>query len=119
MSVNSEIIEAVRSIAPCYPWEAYEGSQDNKLSRYFVFNYTAAPHTFGDDDAPFERYLIQLHYFCPGGDNTVALRRKVKRAIFDVGFTIPSETNASDKDGQHYVFEFEALIRMWGDDDGA
>lgn len=113
MSVNSKIIAAVSGIAPCYPWEAYEGSGDNRLGRYFVFNYTVMPYVFGDNDAPFERYLIQLHYFCPREDNTVALRRKIKWAVFDAGFTIPTEENASDEDGQHYAFEFETLERTW------
>lgn len=118
MSINSEIIAAVEDIAPCYPWEAYEGSQDKKLSRYFVFNYDVVPCTFGDNDAPLERYLIQLHYFCPLGENTVRLRRQIKRSIATTeGFTIPSETNASDKAGQHYVFEFEGLGRTWEEDD--
>lgn len=116
MSINSQIIGAVSGFAPCFPWEDYEGSEDAKLSRYFVFNYDVVPYTFGNDDAPFERYLIQLHYFCPRGENTVRLRRQIKRSIaLTEDFTIPSETNASDQDGQHYVFEFEALGLTWGE----
>lgn len=120
MSVNSEIIAAVKDIAPCYPWDVYAGSEDDKLSRYFVFNYETLPNVFGDDDAPYERYLIQLHYFCPRGENTVALRKKIKRNIIDAGFTFPFETNASDSDGQHYVFEFETIDSTYedGESDG-
>lgn len=109
MSINSSILSVAQEYAPCYTWDAYEGSLDERLSRYFVFNYETLPCSFGDDDAPYERYLIQLHYFCPRGENTVKLRKKIKRSLVEAGFTFPSETNVSDSDGQHYVFEFETF----------
>ena len=55
------------------------------------------------------RWLLQLHYFCPLGYDSVATRVKLCRALHSAGFTYPSEENASDRDGQHYVLEFEGL----------
>lgn len=41
--------------------------------------------------------------------NTVETRKAVKRALFAAGFGWPSMTDASDKLGQHYVFECESV----------
>lgn len=116
MSINERIITAVQDLSIlCCPWEEYEGSNDEKLSSYLVFNYTVVPFCDSDDEPIYEKYLIQLHYFGTASENTVSLRKKIKRAIHAAGFPWPSEENASDSDGQHYVFEFEALEAI---DDG-
>ncbi|MCD8200370.1 MAG: hypothetical protein LUD25_05425 [Coriobacteriaceae bacterium] len=116
MTMNQRIISVVNDLAPCYPWEAYEGSGDKSLSRYFVFNYDVYPHEFGDDTTPYERYSIQLHYFCPLADDTVAFRKDIRKRIYTADFTWPMETNASDNDGQHYCWEFDGLEAVNGED---
>lgn len=114
MSVNSQIIAAVSDLAPCYPWEEYEGSEDEKQSRYFVFNYESQPDTFGDNAPVYETFSVQLHYFCPSGENSLKVRRAAKKAIFEMIGDWPTETNASDNDGQHFCFEF-MLREVCGD----
>lgn len=119
MSVNKRIIEAVQDIAPCFPWEAYEGNEDPQLKSYFVFDYCVYPLIFGDDTPYLERYAIQLHYFCPLSENSLSARKKARNAIYRAGFTFPEEINGSDNEGQHYVFDFEGLDTCAEDDEEA
>lgn len=116
MTMNQRIIEAVKDTdLTCWPWDVYQASQDDLLSAYLVFNYETVPETFGANDVPYDKYLIQLHLFTPRSTDTVSLRKSIKKMIHQAGFTRPSEENASDSDGQHYVFEFEAI--EWNGDE--
>ncbi len=127
MEVGEKIVEALKDIAPCYAWAAYDGSLDDSKDKYFVYNYSTMPVFFADDEPPFEQYSIQLHFFCPFGVNTIAIRRKVKKAIYNAGFSFPSEeiisgnsrSSAPADEGQHYCFEFLALSTVnEGDESG-
>lgn len=115
ISVNERLIQALSPIAPVYPWIELEGNRDARQSRYFVFNYSTFPDTFADDLPCYEKYLIQVHYFCPIADSTVNIRRWIKRALFEADFTWPDETavrkqnQTGDSGGQHYCFECETL----------
>lgn len=104
-AINEEIIAAVTPVVPvCVP-DLYDGNAE----AYCTFNYTEVPDVFGDDEPHQIRYLVQLHYYCPTGENSLATRRALFRAILDADFTAPEIENASDETDQHYVFEFEAL----------
>lgn len=119
MSVNERLIQALSPIAPAYPWIEFEGNQDARRSRYFVFNYTTFPDIFADDAPHYEKYLIQVHYFCPLSDSTVSIRNRIKRALFEADFTWPEETTVrkqsqtGDSGGQHYCFECETVERIF------
>ena len=62
---------------------------------------------YGDDEPGWERWLAQVHLFAPPADNCIRRAAQTKRALFAAGFTWPSMVDASDEDGQHYVFECE------------
>lgn len=111
MSVNERLINALSPISPAYPWIEQEGNLDEKHSRYFVFNYSTIPYGFAENVPHFERYLIQVHYFCPVTDSTVEVRNRIKRTLFESGFTWPQEQPVGQKNqtGQHYCFECETL----------
>ncbi|MCI5526492.1 MAG: hypothetical protein PUI40_07555 [Oscillospiraceae bacterium] len=103
MSVNKKIKAALQPLAlPCAANE-YTGEE----SSYFVFSVSPMPVDFADDMPQHIKNLIQLHLYCPHTKNTVALRRQIKRQIAESGFTYPVETDASEKEIQHVVFEFE------------
>ena len=105
-----DIGEILRSVLdPIAPTEAdaYEG----KKSVYITFNYNTIPDNFGDDEPEDERALIQVHLYAPIGWDTTKMRQAVKKAIHGAGMTWPRCINASDRDGQHHVFECEAA---WG-----
>lgn len=60
-------------------------------------------------------YLVQVHLYAPLEKNTRAYRREISRRLVAAGFTRPTVTPASDKNGQHYAFECEIA---GGVDDG-
>lgn len=119
MSVASRICQAVAFTG--YPCE--QVSYDGHAETYFVFNMFSTPDDFADDDAGAEVWFVQLHLFAPFTLDTTALRKQIKAAIRDAGFTAPSMTDASapkrveDGTEQHLVFEFECATSCGGEDD--
>ena len=101
MSANNRLIDAFDGYLPTAA-DIYKG----EATEYIVFNYTTIPADFGDDDAQHYRYLVQVHLYSPNEKNTLAYRREITRRLLSAGFTRPTITPASDKDGQHYVFEY-------------
>lgn len=105
MNVNEQIIAAVTPVVPvCVP-DVYRGEAEE----YCTFNYSEIPDSFGDDVPGLMRCAVQLHYYCPEGWNSLQQRRDLYRAILAADFTAAEVENASDGDGQHFVFEFEVL----------
>lgn len=103
MSINERIKEALSVLEiPVVP-KVFQGDDE----RYIVFNYNTIPVDFADDGPEHERYLIQVHLFCPLGANSLSEMRKIKEALFEAGMTWPDVTDVSDKNGQHLVFECE------------
>lgn len=98
--INARLVEALKPIAPTVG-DQYEGDADT----YIVFNYNSVPSDFGDDEPGHEVFSVQVHFYCPGGANNLSQRCRIKTALTAAGFTAPSYVNASDKDGQHHVFE--------------
>ena len=96
MNVNETLKTMFSDLLPVAA-DTYKG----KATEYIVFNYTAIPEDFGDDDAQHWRYLTQVHLYAPHEKNSLAYR--------------PTITPASDETGQHYVFECEI---SGGVDDG-
>ena len=102
MSIDETLRAVLDPIAPAEA-DAYEG----KEGVYITFNYHTVPTNYGDDEPGHERVSIQVHLFAPLGHDVLAERRAVKKALAAAGFTYPAYTTASDKDGQHHVFECE------------
>ena len=100
MSVNSLLKAALEAVAPVEA-DTYEGKQES----YITIGYNSRPDDFGDDEPDHEVFSISVHLFAPTGENTIAKRRAIKKALAAAGTTWPTYTNASDKDGQHHVFE--------------
>lgn len=109
MSIAEKIREAVAFTGfPCAQ-VSYNGEEKT----YFSFNMDTRPEMFCDDEPDAGVCEVQLHLFAPFTLDTTSLRKKIKRAIFDAGFTYPEMVDASEHirsgDGteQHIVFEFE------------
>lgn len=111
MSIDATIRNAITPIVPVVKPNIYTGSE----TEYCVFNYSELPTGFGDNAPHAIRYLVQLHWFAPWrAENGVAInpnvkKKQIKQALLNADFTYPSTTNASDGEGQHFVFEFEAV----------
>lgn len=108
MNIDERIRAAVLPVVPICEPDFYDGEAET----YCTFNMEEIPTAFGDDAPHAVRYLIQLHLFAPGWPkppSTRQLRKQLCRAVLDAGFTYPEVTNASEKEAQHYVLEFEGV----------
>ena len=76
---------------------------------YLVYTYYVIPEVYAESVSHASRYSIQLHYYLPHKSNPNTVKLAIIQACITYGFTYPSMTNASDQEGQHYVFEFEYM----------
>ena len=105
MSVNSLIKAALDPVAPVEA-DTYEDT----AATYITFGYVSPPRSGLSDH---EIFSISVHLFAPTGEDTIDKRRAIKKALAAAGTTWPAYSNASDKDGQHHVFECQ-LVREVG-----
>ena len=106
MSLNEKIIGLVKPIVGICKPDSYTGDAEI----YSTFQYTEMPEGAGDDLPAALRCAVQLHLYLPPRTNSIGLRRQLRKVIAaSEWFTAPSVTNASDLNGQHFVFEFDAL----------
>lgn len=77
--------------------------------QYYSFNYTILGADYSDDAPNHQRYLIQVHFYCPRTFDTVQRIRDTQNALFSAGFTWPDVITGSDEDGQHIIFECEGV----------
>ena len=103
MSFDSRLRKKLIPIVPIVEPNMYEGN----AVEYIIFSYRERGDCFGDNEPEEIILTVQVHYFLPNGENPRAKKRLIRQALFELGGTWPEITNASDKDGQHYVFEFE------------
>lgn len=75
--------------------------------RYYTFSCASTGDDFGDDEPGCERWMVMVHLFAPLAENCNQRAKETKQALFDAGFTWPRQTDATDQDGQHLVFECE------------
>lgn len=123
MTMNEILIASFKDIAPVYPWELDEEDQDERTTRRILFNYNTVPDIFGDNAPAYEKYLIQVHYFCPRGEDSVETRKRIKMALFGMAEDWPEEIlvqreSRQAPDEQHYCYETEYLLPIeWEDKD--
>ena len=111
MSFDSRLRNKLLPIVPIVEPNMYEGD----ALEYIIFAYRERGDCFGDNEPEEIILSVQVHYFLPNGENPRAKKRLIRQALFELGGTWPVITNASDNDGQHYVFEFECVEE---EDDG-
>lgn len=106
MSLGDRIVAAVNPIVPICQANVYTGDEEE----YCEYNATEIPEAFGDNRPRAIRYLVQLHWYFPLRSDPRAVKRQIRKAIMaQTGFTCPTVTDASDRDGGHLVFEFEVV----------
>jgi hypothetical protein len=101
MSIDATIRTALTPIVPIVKPNVHTGTE----LEYIVFNYTELPTLHADDRPHAIRYLVQLHWYLPTNVNPNAKKKQIKNALMSADFTYPSVINASDGEGQHFVFE--------------
>lgn len=110
MSVNQKIIAAVGALGlPVVP-----GVDGAHRDRVITFNYELIPAQWADDRPRYWRALIQVHLMLPPSENGLALKGALAKALADHGFIWPEIADATDQEGQHYVFETEQIMKLEG-----
>lgn len=104
--LEDKIRAAVEPLVPvCVPDFYTEDAEE-----YCTFNYNEIPAGFGDNVPHQVRYLVQVHWFLPLKKRPHPKKKDLRRALLAVrGFSAPEIVNANDEQGQHYVYEFEAV----------
>ena len=95
------------ALEPILPGAVFPMVYTGKDLKYIVWNYSVLPSVWADRAPHAARYLVQVHFYLPHGENPQAAILALSRAIFDAGFTWPELTDASDEEGQHWVLECE------------
>lgn len=102
-TVNKKIRDALSPFGYPVSWGEHIGSEP----QYYSFNYSTFGIDFADDAPNHERYLVQVHFYCPRTFDPEQLSEDTKHALFAAGFTWAEMTDASVEDGRHLVFECE------------
>ena len=76
-------------------------------SRYYTFACSSQGEDWADDEPGFELWQVNVHFFAPLDGNYTRRVRQTKLALHQAGFTWPRCYDASDQEGQHFVFECE------------
>lgn len=103
------IDKTIRTALAPFGYEVYHNTYTGTDDTYFVFNYDVVPDDYGNDSPEENTYLIQVHLYSLLTFNTISLAKQVKLALERAGFTYPEQTDASDEDNQHLVFECEGV----------
>lgn len=101
MSINETIRAAVLPLVPVCEPDVYGGDAEE----YCTFNYSELPAILAEGRPDCILYVLQLHWFLPAGVNPLRKKVQLRQALLAAGCTYPNTINASDEDGQHYVFE--------------
>lgn len=80
MSINSTLKAALEPIAPVEA-DTYQGSKGT----YITIGYNSVAADYGDDEPDHEVFLVSVHLFAPTGENTIAKRRAIKKALAAAG----------------------------------
>lgn len=104
--IDDKIRSAVEPLVPvCVP-DLYTGDK----TEYCTYNYNEIPSGCGDNRPHAIRYVVQVHWFLPLKKRIHPQKKKLRQALTAVdGFSVPTIVNASDGDGQHYVYGFDAV----------
>lgn len=108
MTVNEIITNTLKPFGDPVAFGEYIPKNDKtKRDKYYTFNYTKIPADFADDAPAHERYLIQIHLYCPASYNSLQQAQDTQDALFESGFSWPEVVFSSYQDGQHIIFECE------------
>ena len=105
MTDNQRIISVLAPFGDPVAPQVYTGAE----LRYYTFNFDVIPTGFAGNCPAFWKVLAQIHFFCPLEENSLARRTATAKALEAAGLGWPEVIDASDKDGQHFVFECEYI----------
>lgn len=106
MNTDEAIMSALN---PLFPGAVWPNNYTGKQLEYIVYNYATLGQVYADGKPHVGKHLVQVHWFLPNGKNPNPGKLNISNALFGGGFSWPNIENASDKSGQHYVFECEYI----------
>lgn len=74
---------------------------------YITYSYESEGTLFGDDGPCLEYRRWTVIYSAPIGYNRLTVRQQVQQAIWNLFGVWPSEDDASDANGQRWIYEFD------------
>lgn len=102
MSLESRIRTALSGFDfPCRA-NSYDGSADT----FFTFSMFSIPAGNADDAPTIEQFSVQLQLTAPKTLDISTIRKPIKLALFNAGFSWPEENDISDSDKNRIAFEF-------------
>lgn len=112
MSVEARVKAALDVFGDPVEKSVLDSGARQRPARYYTFSCNSFGADFGNDAPGCERCLVSIHLFAAQGENCIRRVKETKRALFMAGFTWPQVVDASDQDGQHYVFECETVHKV-------
>ena len=108
MTTNQKIIGALKPFnRPVMP-HLYDEEEEKREKEYFTFNYADDRAVEFADDAPTHTvHYMQIHLFLPLDVNNLKLKKEVRNALFQAGFTYPAITMQPENNKMHIIFECE------------
>lgn len=109
MNIAQTIISALAFAGCPVVQQSYAGDEET----YIVFRLDHSPSDFANDSPQHDVVSVSMHLFAPFTFNTKTMRKRIRKSLFDAGFTYPetidvsSTQRTSDGTEQHIVFEFE------------
>ena len=84
-------------------------------TEYAVYFYERKGALHGDDGPCVEHRRWTIVYVAPVAQNRLSMRNRIQQLIADLFGVWPSEENATNANGQRYIYEFDTI---GGIDDG-
>lgn len=101
MTVNKIIKTALMPFGIPITTDFYGGGKDE----YFTFNYADDRAVdFGDNAPTHVVAYMQIHYFLPMDKDYLSMKKKIRRALFEAGFTYPDVTEITESNIRHLIF---------------
>lgn len=107
MSARSTDEALKAALDPLFPGAAWPDRYPGEALIYVTWNHWTVPEVYANGLPAAARHPTQVHLFLPFGVDPEAYLLQVPLALHGEGFTWPGVTNASDAEGQHWVFECE------------
>lgn len=109
MTAFENIVNAIAPFDYPYKPDVYQGDSE----KYFVYNYADQRGSLWADDGP-ETVIasVQVHFFMPEKENFIKIQNKIRKALFEQGFTFPQVTVLTENKKRHLVFECEIEEEM-------
>lgn len=103
MTTFEKIIKAITPFGYPHAQDEYRGTEKDA---WFTYNAAGDKAVLFADNEPIEAVTdIQVHLFVPKSENYINLKNRVRRSIYEQGFTFPEVTVINEGDKRHIIFE--------------